>query len=66
VPDHLDAETEDPSPEDLARWGEDATEWDVELAPLHRPTWWRWVALAVVVALVLATPVAYAWSILSR
>ena len=28
--------------------------------PLRRPVWWRWVAVAVVIALVVATPVAYA------
>ena len=35
-------------------------------APIVRPSWWRWVALAVVIALVVATPVAYAWSVLVR
>jgi hypothetical protein len=29
-----------------------------DLAPLARPTWWRWVAIAVIVALVLAGPLA--------
>jgi hypothetical protein len=28
--------------------------------PLRRPVWWRWVAVVVVIALVVATPVAYA------
>lgn len=28
--------------------------------PLRRPAWWRWVAVALVVAMVVATPVAYA------
>ena len=27
---------------------------------LRRPAWWRWVAIVVVVALVVATPFAYA------
>jgi hypothetical protein len=27
--------------------------------PLARPTWWRWVAIALIAALVLAGPVAY-------
>ena len=39
---------------------------DLELAPIRRPTWWRWVALAVVVALVVATPLAYVISLLLR
>jgi hypothetical protein len=37
-----------------------------EFEPLRRPTWWRWVALAVVVALIVATPLAYGISILLR
>lgn len=28
--------------------------------PIPRPSWWRWVALVVIVAMVLATPIAYA------
>ena len=59
-------EDEEPSAADLARWGEDATDWDDEVAPIVRPIWWRWVAIAGVLALVLGTPVAYAWSILAR
>ena len=27
---------------------------------LRRPVWWRWVAVVVVIAMVVATPVAYA------
>jgi len=34
--------------------------------PPRRPAWWRWVAIVVVVALVVATPVAYALSVLLR
>ena len=66
--DHLRpiGEDEEPSAEDLARWGEDATDWDEEVARIGRPPWWRWVAIAVVLALVLGTPVAYAWSVLAR
>jgi hypothetical protein len=30
-----------------------------ELGPLVRPAWWRWVAIAVVVAMVVTGPVAY-------
>lgn len=33
-----------------------------ELAPLTRPAWWRWVAIAVIVAMVVAGPFAYALS----
>jgi hypothetical protein len=33
---------------------------DDELEPLVRPSWWRWVAVIVVLALVVATPFAYA------
>jgi hypothetical protein len=42
-------------PDDEFDWFED---WDEE--PLRRPVWWRWVAIVVVVALVVATPFAYA------
>jgi len=35
------------------------------LAP-RRPSWWRWIAIAVVLALVVATPFAYALSHLLR
>lgn len=31
-------------------------------APLVRPVWWRWVAIAVVVALVVAGPIAFVLS----
>jgi hypothetical protein len=33
---------------------------DVDEQPLPRPVWWRWVAVVVVIALVVATPFAYA------
>ena len=42
-------------PEDDFDWFDDGAE-----EPLRRPVWWRWVALVVVIALVVATPVAYA------
>ena len=42
-------------PEDEIDWFDDA---DPE--PLPRPVWWRWVAVVVVIALVVATPFAYA------
>jgi len=65
VPNHLQPVPDDPSP---PRW--DAEPADLagpgELEPLRRPTWWRWVALAVVVALIVATPLAYGISILLR
>lgn len=28
--------------------------------PIPRPNWWRWVAIGVVIAMVVATPFAYA------
>jgi hypothetical protein len=31
-----------------------------DLTPIRRAPWWRWVAIVVVVALVVATPFAYA------
>jgi hypothetical protein len=31
-------------------------------APLVRPVWWRWVAIAVVVAMVVAGPIAFVLS----
>jgi hypothetical protein len=33
---------------------------DGDEEPLPRPVWWRWVAVVVVIALVVATPFAYA------
>ena len=39
---------------------------DEDLEPLRRPPWWRWVAIAVVVAMVVATPAAYALYLLLR
>jgi len=32
--------------------------------PIPRPPWWRWVALVVILALVVATPFAYVLSLL--
>lgn len=42
--------------------------WDEEddLEPLRRPGWWRWVAVVVVVAMVVATPLAYALYVVLR
>jgi hypothetical protein len=39
---------------------------DDDLEPLRRPSWWRPVAIVVVVAMVVATPVAYALYVLFR
>ncbi len=39
---------------------------EFEAEPLVRPPWWRWVAIAVVLALVVATPFAYFISLLLR
>ena len=52
----------DPFDDTPTRGGEDEG-WDgldEDLEPLRRPAWWRWVAIVVVVAMVVATPVAYA------
>jgi hypothetical protein len=42
-------------PEDEISWFD-----DVDEQPLPHPVWWRWVAVVVVIALVVATPFAYA------
>jgi hypothetical protein len=42
----------EPIPEELAAYDDQA--------PTARPPWWRWTAVIVVVALVVATPFAYA------
>ena len=42
-------------PEDQISWFD-----DVDEHPPPRPVWWRWVAVVVVIALVVATPFAYA------
>jgi hypothetical protein len=41
----------DPTPEELAAF-DDQT-------PMARPPWWRWTAMIVVAALIVATPFAY-------
>lgn len=41
----------DPTPEELAAF-DDQT-------PMPRPPWWRWTALIVAAALIVATPFAY-------
>jgi hypothetical protein len=35
---------------------------DPSAAPLVRPVWWRWVAIAVVVAMIVAGPIAFVLS----
>jgi hypothetical protein len=52
----------DRHPEPGSELPEDEISWfdDVDEQPLPRPVWWRWVAVVVVIALVVATPFAYA------
>lgn len=47
-----------PEPDEETGWDEGWADQDLE--PIRRPPWWRWVAIVVVVAMVVATPVAYA------
>jgi hypothetical protein len=42
-------------PEEEIAWFDDRDE-----EPLPGPVWWRWVAMVLVIALVVATPFAYA------
>jgi hypothetical protein len=44
-----------PDDPDDGDWGDDG-----EPTPRARPSWWRWVAIAVALAMILATPFAYA------
>ena len=40
---------------------EDEIDWfDEDEEPSRRPPWWRWVAVVVVIAMVVATPFVYA------
>jgi hypothetical protein len=50
---HLDQVPE--LPDDEISWFADEQD-----EPLRRPAWWRWVAMVVVVAMVVATPFIYA------
>jgi hypothetical protein len=50
-----DLEPDSEQPDDEIYWFDDGAE-----EPLRRPVWWRWMAVVVVIALVVATPVAYA------
>jgi uncharacterized membrane protein YjjP (DUF1212 family) len=70
MPDHLQPVPEEegrrlrPAPYDADDALADLEE--LEFEPIERPRWWRWVAIAVVAALVVATPLAYGISILLR
>jgi uncharacterized membrane protein YjjP (DUF1212 family) len=70
MPHHLQPVPEDESPRlrPVRDEAEDALAdlEDLDFEPLDRPRWWRWVAIAVVAALVVATPLAYGISILLR
>lgn len=57
----------DPDDDDEALLGEDVWLEDEDgSAPGGPPPWWRWVAILVVVAMVVATPFAYALYLLLR
>jgi len=68
------AEEAEPDPDDGSwspRRSWDEVSWEDELEalefePIARPRWWRWVALIVILALVVATPIAYGISVLLR
>jgi hypothetical protein len=63
VPHHLEpAPSGPPGYEDRASddFDSDDLEPDEWSEPIVRPAWWRWVALMVVLAMVVATPFAYA------
>jgi hypothetical protein len=51
---HLEAQ---PGPEEA-----DFDALDVDDEPIRRSAWWRWVAIIVALAMVIATPFAYALS----
>jgi hypothetical protein len=50
-----------PEEEDALRAELEGTD-DPSRVPLLRPVWWRWVAIAVVVAMVVAGPIAFVLS----
>lgn len=54
MPDHLEPVERPDDPDEIS-----------EAFP-PRPAWWRWVAIVVVVAMVVATPFAYALYLLLR
>jgi hypothetical protein len=49
-------------PEEELRLAELEADLDPSAVPLVRPVWWRWVAIAVVVAMVVAGPIAFVLS----
>ena len=51
---HLGSVPFDREEDPVAGWS------DADDEPLVRPAWWRWVAVAVIVAMVVAGPFAYA------
>jgi hypothetical protein len=55
VPHHLEPVPPDGSPFDPP----DELGAADDLQPMARPTWWRWVAIAVILAMVVAGPVAF-------
>jgi hypothetical protein len=68
VPHHLEPVPDPPPDPRLGEPGEDDP-WDApddDLRPLRRPNWWRWVAIIVAVAMVVATPAAYALYLILR
>ena len=72
MPHHLEPVPPGPADEPLrSLWSDDdATAYEDDpgglegevFPPVARPTWWRWVAIAVIVAMVLAGPFAYVLS----
>lgn len=71
VPDHLRrVSDDDPESWEPSSWARDlgyaAEASDDEHEPITRPTWWRWVAIAVVIAMVVGTPIVYLWAIVTR
>jgi len=64
VPNHLESvrseppDPFDPDDDDLF----ESLEGPDKIEPVVRPTWWRWVAIAVILAMILTGPIAYALS----
>jgi len=50
-----DGSWEPPDDPDEGDWGDDG-----ESTPWARPSWWRWIAVVVIVAMVVAGPFAFA------
>ncbi len=66
VPHHLESVPSGPADDPLEAFEREFLEPDVdedqERRPLSRPAWWRWVAIAVILALIVAGPFAYVLS----